>query len=252
MLTCPNCSKQLPDNARFCDACGTKIPETIFCPQCGEKTSRDGAFCEQCGKPLAESPAAETASPAVEAGAPAHKTNAAVAVQDAAPASPPKEKKPFPKKAFLFGGIALVAVAAIIVLAMTLFGGGKKDNFALYLQDGDIVYTDFKKDGATEITSRLVSNDDEVAYYGNHIRFFTAVTKDGSKIFYPEKADMAESEGVTLYYRPLRSTKMEAVKVDSGITNYAVNESGTAIVYTKGTYYEDTAYTLYFSDLKRG
>lgn len=54
---CPNCGKELPENAKFCLECGTKIeqlaPNEMICPSCGKKTPK-GKFCMECGAPLAK------------------------------------------------------------------------------------------------------------------------------------------------------------------------------------------------------
>ena len=100
-----------------------------------------------------------------------------------------------------------------------------------------------QKDEAIALTSRLIGSGNADAYeYSISIQDFMAVTRDGSKIFYPEKVDTAASEGVTLYCRMVGKINKEPVKVDSGITNYAVNDDGSFIVYTKGT--PDSGYTL--------
>lgn len=53
--TCPNCGSLLPENAKFCLECGTRIevlaPHEMICPKCGKKTSK-GKFCMECGQPL--------------------------------------------------------------------------------------------------------------------------------------------------------------------------------------------------------
>lgn len=54
-ITCPNCKSNIPENAKFCLACGTKVElltETeIICPKCGNKTPK-GKFCMECGMKL--------------------------------------------------------------------------------------------------------------------------------------------------------------------------------------------------------
>ncbi len=49
---CPACGAPLPENAKFCLECGTKIEKTdenkIVCPECG-KTVAKGKFCPECG-----------------------------------------------------------------------------------------------------------------------------------------------------------------------------------------------------------
>lgn len=53
--TCPNCHAAVPENAKFCLECGTKIEilgtDEVICPVCGKKTHR-GKFCMECGSPL--------------------------------------------------------------------------------------------------------------------------------------------------------------------------------------------------------
>lgn len=54
-ITCPNCKCEVPETAKFCLECGTKIEllgeNEIICPACGKKTSK-GKFCMECGSPL--------------------------------------------------------------------------------------------------------------------------------------------------------------------------------------------------------
>ena len=57
---CPKCKKELPDNAVYCDACGTlwkKIAESdcVFCSNCGQKLQVGVAYCSSCGNPLNKS-----------------------------------------------------------------------------------------------------------------------------------------------------------------------------------------------------
>jgi len=53
--TCPNCNSEVPENAKFCLECGTKIvhleEHEVICPVCGKKTNK-GKFCMECGAPL--------------------------------------------------------------------------------------------------------------------------------------------------------------------------------------------------------
>ena len=52
---CPKCENSLPENAKFCLECGTKIEaladNEMICPKCGKKTPK-GKFCMECGHPL--------------------------------------------------------------------------------------------------------------------------------------------------------------------------------------------------------
>ncbi len=65
-IVCPNCSTDLPDDAVFCDQCGSSLDAPAVsapaaapsdeppCPQCGAPTIPGEAFCDHCGAPLEE------------------------------------------------------------------------------------------------------------------------------------------------------------------------------------------------------
>lgn len=47
---CPKCGANLPNNAKFCLECGTKLENK--CPKCGTNNSLDAKFCLECGEKL--------------------------------------------------------------------------------------------------------------------------------------------------------------------------------------------------------
>lgn len=216
MITCPKCNKELSDGTKFCDDCGAQIFETIFCPNCGKQTSTEFAFCQSCGTSITEAPAEEQTAAA------------------------PTEKKKLPKKAIMFGGIG-VAVIAVLILVISLFsgsGGKAENNYALYLKDSEIFFTDLKKDSeAWQLTSRLVDtdevNDEDLADAGYQLGLYTYMSEDGKYIFFPDKVG-DDDDGFNLYYKEVAKPDMEAIKVDSDIRSYTVNASATLITYLKG------------------
>ena len=48
--TCPSCSTEVPDGARFCFACGTALARS--CPSCGADAPPAARFCMSCGTAL--------------------------------------------------------------------------------------------------------------------------------------------------------------------------------------------------------
>ena len=46
---CPTCKATVSATAKFCEECGSKIPQKKFCAQCGKELSPDAKFCPECG-----------------------------------------------------------------------------------------------------------------------------------------------------------------------------------------------------------
>lgn len=227
MLTCPKCSKELADGARFCDNCGSQLFETIFCPNCGKQTSSEYAFCQNCGASVLENKPVEDL---VEI---------------------PKAKKKFPKKLFLFGAIGVVAIALVAVVLSLFLGKGKTDkNYAMYIKDREIFFTDLKKDAEPwQITSHLVDADsDEVDDYdlasaSAYISEVIYMSEDGKYIFFPDKIG-EDDDGFNLYYRETKDAESEAVKIDSDVQLYSVSKDNTIVTYVKGDDYNLYQYNL--------
>lgn len=64
-MFCPNCGRQLPDDAQFCGNCGTPVetpPEIDIrnCPNCGNELADDAVFCGSCGAAVEQTPEATT------------------------------------------------------------------------------------------------------------------------------------------------------------------------------------------------
>ncbi len=57
-LSCSNCGKELPDDAKFCAECGTQVseekPKPHFCLHCGVLLTENAKFCLACGTPITE------------------------------------------------------------------------------------------------------------------------------------------------------------------------------------------------------
>ncbi len=50
---CLQCSRVNPQEARFCNGCGTKLLSTPVCSKCGNSNPEGSSFCNKCGFALA-------------------------------------------------------------------------------------------------------------------------------------------------------------------------------------------------------
>lgn len=57
-MVCPNCGANQVAGAKFCNQCGTRLPEAVVttinptCAQCGHVNPEDSKFCGECGASL--------------------------------------------------------------------------------------------------------------------------------------------------------------------------------------------------------
>ena len=49
MAKCSNCGAELNVGAKFCEECGTPVPQTKTCPKCGAQLKPEAKFCSECG-----------------------------------------------------------------------------------------------------------------------------------------------------------------------------------------------------------
>ncbi len=49
MIVCPTCLHHNLDEASYCEACGSKLPELSSCSNCGSSVLDDAHFCGTCG-----------------------------------------------------------------------------------------------------------------------------------------------------------------------------------------------------------
>ena len=212
MITCPKCNKELEDGTKFCEQCGAEIYETVYCNNCGEKTSTEFQFCQNCGASLA----VEEVAPAEEVTAtPKTKIQA---VKEAIVTRLPFDVKS--KKVKLWSAVVAAALVVVMILSMVLSYIGR-NNFVLYLKDGELMYT-----GLSNIKPFEVTDDSTTNYAAS----YTMLSKDGKKIFYLD--DVGENGG-KLYYREVNRPKKDAEKIDSDVMQFMINEKGNRVTYYK-------------------
>lgn len=134
MKTCIKCGNQLNDDAKFCGSCGTPQPAiseaavsaAAEIKEEAEKAENAAAETVQKVK-TAASETVEKAETAASETAEKAETAASETVQQAETAAPAaaeavKEKKPFPKKPVIIGGICVAAVAVIAIVVAIILG----------------------------------------------------------------------------------------------------------------------------------
>ena len=244
MIVCPKCGKVLADNAKFCDACGERVaipapapapvpvveapvaaepvaeapaPAVVFCETCGTKNDAGFAFCENCGNPLKKPE--EPAAPAAKTGF------------DIKAVPQMLEKKGIPAKWVKLGAAALAVVLTVVIL-LSLFTGGGTPNYALYLKDGEMFYSDLPSFDGVQLTDDLTDGQDignsSLANAANALGYFAVMSEDGKTLFY---ADRIGNGGVTLYVRSVSNTKKEPIKIGEDIKQYRVSENGKLVVF---------------------
>lgn len=214
MIKCPNCNEELEDGIKFCGNCGQKITETVTCQNCGQQNSTEFSFCKSCGASLSNN-----------AAAPAEPIEKKTAL--------PKLPFKLPKKSIAIGGACVAVVLVVVILLSSIFGGRSVNNFALYLKDGEMYYTDISKIEPWQVTTRLDDDNTLGTNEAGHILgFYTQLSKDGKTIFYVDKIEM---NSFSLFYRSVNNPDKEPVKIDSDIKVYTVSESGDCITYLKGS-----------------
>lgn len=179
----------------------------IVCPQCHKEFPDQTRFCDQCGIAL---------------------TN------DSKKSKSKTNIKKLSGKKWILIVVAIVLVVAIITGAFFIFPREKRLNYALYLKDNEIFYTDFSNKDPWQVTSNFFYNssflsDSEISYMSQNAASFITVSQNEKYIFFCDKID--DESGVPLYYRRL-GKKDEAVKIASNVTNYYVTANSSTVIYS--------------------
>lgn len=149
------------------------------------------------------------------------------------------------KKKGLVISISLILVLTIIASTVFVVPSilprqiEKEVNYAVYIKDKEIHYTDLEDEErkTQQLTSRLFDvedlENDELSEIAYDIEEYTYISKDGKYIFFIDKIDDYD-EGPSLYYREIGNSESQTFKIDSDIMYYNVNEASTIVTYTKG------------------
>jgi len=58
--TCPTCNRPVGPGYKFCETCGTRLPELSTCSKCGTQFIAPVKYCDLCGAPVIPGTATET------------------------------------------------------------------------------------------------------------------------------------------------------------------------------------------------
>ena len=181
-----------------CPVCGKEYEDTMaFCAECGAQlTEAQMMFCRNCGEKIR---AGVARCPKCGADLGGKKTAA--------------KKKNVPKAALL-GGVAVIAAAAI---AAGVYGVKQQEGngeFYYYAKADGWHYYDANK----KITG-------ETGFQGSDVGDVPIVSSNGKRVFYCGDGN--------LYYRDLKKKNEEAILIDNGVIQYAINNSGSEVIYTR-------------------
>ncbi len=240
MTICPVCSKRLSDEAVFCDNCGTQVVEQ---PQ-GAADLQDVSGETEVAYGNEE---AELEYVPVQSEQKNSANVPAYIPPEITDDKPVKEKKKVFKKVpkkFIGIGIGIVAVVAAVFVLISAFGKSKsKNNYGLYIKDGNLYFAKASKYEPFQVSSKLFGKDNNAGIY--RVDGATVMSRDGKTIFFPDKMD-ADEKGFSLFYRNVSSSKDEAVKIDGDVEKYFVNDIASTIIYLT------TDGNLYSYSMKKG
>lgn len=130
-MKCHNCSKEIPESAKVCGYCGTKLEQKQkhTCPDCGKEIPANAKVCGYCGAKLAVTTVkTEKPAPVKKVKEPKVQKKTAKPVKEAR--APKVKREPIklniPKWAFRVIGVVIIAVLALVFILPKL-GGGSGD-----------------------------------------------------------------------------------------------------------------------------
>ena len=285
MQTCPTCGRAVGDGVKFCPGCGSKMPQGNVCPVCGRENREGAAFCSACGAALiGQRPAPQPGTPGkpqsqgkpqgqsqgqpqnrAPHGGPGQPMPGQAMSGQPMPGQQPNRTEPAPggekkpkkkmsrgKKAALFGGVGVVLLGIIAVLVLFVFlpmrQVQKVDPNSLYAKGCEVYYLN-EKGEEVPLTNQLFTDNSidnqMMASDGPSLGYYIAISDDGTRIFYPDQAQM-DAYGPSLYTRLLSEPADKAVMIDSEVAQFQITSDGKKVTYIRGG-----DHALYQSDLQK-
>lgn len=130
---------------------------------------------------------------------------------------------------------ACIAAAALF---LPVFTATAKDtnsslpDYAMYKKGDELRYIDFSKDSSGQISTGLFDElTFDYSYFSEEdiIHKYT-LSPDGELLFFPDTPDYPY---FSLFCRDIDSPRNKAVKIDSNVHSYLINEDASAVIYQK-------------------
>lgn len=280
MIKCSNCGKELEDGSLFCDECGTRLEQAAneAPTEAPVETTVEAANEAPTEAPVEATDETSNAAPAAESAVAAvqpdgnqiagsqptgnqftgnqatgnqftgNQTAGSQPVQNPpAPNAPAKKTNKLLIAGLAVAGIVvvlLVAIAGIGVLLSSSKSSGKAVECAMYVKDDELFFSNLKSKEPLQVTEKLARgnyDNEDFVYSSYSISSMITISDDGKYLFFPDRID----DGYTIYYSKMSKLGEEAVKIDSNITGYVVNDNAAYVTYLKND-------TLYSYNMKKG
>lgn len=139
------------------------------------------------------------------------------------------------KKIALIAAPCVAVVLIVTIVLISLLGGGA-NNFALYIKGSQMYFTEISDTDPLKLTEKLFVDGIDRENPQSSVTvlsYYTHLTEDGEILFYPDMINY-KSDGLPLYFRYVNDADSPAVKIDSEVVSYSVNEDGDIITYING------------------
>ena len=156
-----------------------------------------------------------------------------------------------PKKPIL---LILSSIVLISVLAVSIFQFINKnkipENYNIYLKDGELHFYNYHKKESYQLTERFFDDAEMEDYVDmedmEEISQLISFSKDKEKMFFVDKIS---DDSFGLYYKNTKNLEEEAIKVDSNVLMYSIDDSANIVTYAKKADYDE--FYLYQYDIKK-
>lgn len=244
MKVCPNCGNSVEESARFCNICGSNLPEAAAqsVPVAAAPIAPEQVSAAPMAAPAAQ-PKKDPTATAKEIGGKvadsAKKIGGKAAdfakelgpkIKAAIPKDLGEKVKKVPKKIWMIGGGVLAALIVLIIVINVIGGSGMDYNFAMYVnEDNQLSYTKLSGKGdPVEITEEGYSS--------------FQMADDSKTIFYLDRDEDGE---LCLYYRNATKAKKDPVLLESNVSgNFVITPDGSKVYFMKKG-------NLYVNNLKK-